>query len=75
MKQVRRLLARGGDPFTARSALPQYIRAAHFQYTFAPAGSGAWWERKQLPNLYVPALKAGDENNGIKEFLEGNGWV
>lgn len=77
---VRRLLARGGDPFTADSSTdgadpttPRFIRAAHFEYSFAPAGSGAWWVRKELPNLYVPALEAG--NPSVAEFLQANGMV
>ena len=75
---VRRLLARGGDPFAADSSggaqptSPRFIRAAHFEYSFAPAGSGAWWVRKELPNLYVPALEAG--NPSVAEFLQAN-WM
>ena len=68
---VRRLLARGGDPFADDQESPKLIRAAHYEYAFAPKGSGAWWVRKELPELYVPALEA--DNPSVLQFLHANG--
>jgi hypothetical protein len=59
------------DPFPG--APPRFIRAAYFEYAFAPPGnpSGAYWTRTYLGE-WLPPLSAQDER--LRRFLQAHGW-
>eukprot|EP01063_Lacrimia_lanifica_P002442 TRINITY_DN11289_c0_g3_i1.p1 TRINITY_DN11289_c0_g3~~TRINITY_DN11289_c0_g3_i1.p1 ORF type:complete len:502 (+),score=153.18 TRINITY_DN11289_c0_g3_i1:197-1507(+) len=60
------LLARnpfdGGPP-------PQFIRAVHYEYTFAPPGSSAWWTRKRV-GIYLEPVN----RRSLRQAFDHFGW-
>jgi hypothetical protein len=58
------------DPFPG--APPRFVRARLYRYQFAPAGSGAWWQRTLLGD-WLPPLSADDER--LTSFLASRGWI
>ena len=59
-----------GNPFP--DAPPRFIRARLYIYSFAPRGSGRYWDR-ELVREWLPPLAADDPQ--LARFLEHYGWL
>ena len=59
-----------GNPFPDRP--PRYIRAILYRYSFAPPGSGRWWNRERVGGLWLPVMSVHD--SALIEYLKIRGW-
>ncbi len=57
------------NPFKGRSP-PRFVRALHYRYEFARAGTSKEWWRRRLIGEYVPVVSLTDLRKVYRQF----GW-